>query len=56
MKGGRRGFFKLKGMQSMHLKQVIYKLKDKQLKLKSLDAAGRWNRLSQLMLVRVKNF
>ena len=40
----------------MHLKQVISRLKDKQIKLKSLDAAGRWNRLAQLMLVRVKNF
>ena len=40
----------------MHLKQVISKLKDKQIKLKSLDAAGRWNRLVQLMNVRIKNF
>jgi hypothetical protein len=32
----------------MHLKQVIYKLKEKQQKLKNLDAAGRWNRLAQL--------
>jgi len=29
----------------MHLKQVIYKLKEKQNKLKSLDTAGKWNRL-----------
>tara|TARA_B110000285_G_scaffold234843_1_gene313306 strand:- start:5496 stop:5819 length:324 start_codon:yes stop_codon:yes gene_type:complete len=55
MKAGKRGFFKLKGLQSMHLKQVIFKLKDKQQKLKSLDAAGRWNRLVQLMLVKVTN-
>ena len=29
----------------MHLKQVIYKLKDKKNKMKSLDTAGKWNRL-----------
>ena len=40
----------------MHLKQVIYKLNEKNLKLKSLDSAGKWNRLAQLMLLRIKNF
>ena len=40
----------------MHLKQVIYKLNEKTLKLKSLDSAGKWNRLAQLMLLRIKNF
>ena len=39
----------------MHLKQVIYKLKDKKQKLNSLDAAGKWNRLTQLMMVRMTN-
>ena len=37
----------------MHLKEVISKLKDQQNKLNSLDVAGRWNRLVQLMLKRV---
>ena len=53
LKAGRRGHFNLKGMQSMHLKEVISKLKDQQNKLNSLDVAGRWNRLVQLMLKRV---
>lgn len=40
----------------MDLKVVIDKLQDKNSKLRSLDVAGRWNRLVQLMLVRIKNF
>lgn len=56
MKASRKGKFKLKDLQSLHLKQVIHQLNQKNRKLKSLDAAARWNRLAQLMLVRIKNF
>ena len=55
MKGSRKGYFKLKDLQSLHLKEVIAKLKEKNQKLKNLDAAGRWNRLVQMMLIRIKN-
>jgi len=35
-----------KGIIKVSIRNVIDTLKDKQQKLKSLDAAGRWNRLT----------
>jgi hypothetical protein len=54
MKGSRRGAFKLKELQSLSLKTVIGKLRSQKLKLRSLDAAGRWNMLSKAIVQKYK--
>ena len=44
-----------RGLIKLNMKKTIATLLEKKKKLKALDAAGRWNRLTQLLLVRVKN-
>lgn len=39
----------------MNLKRVISQLKENHRKIHTLNAAGKWNRLAQLMLVKVTN-